>query len=287
MARDRLIVRPGRDADIAERNTENAGEFRGKKRAKKFLEKKKAQIARLQNALFAQKQHGVVIVFQAMDAAGKDSAIKEIFEAVDPHGCHVTSFGRPSEEEMSHDFLWRHGRYLPRRGHMAVFNRSYYEELIVVRVHGDLLVKQNLPPEALLDIWHGRFTDINAHEAYLARNGIIVIKFFLHISKDEQKARFLERLTRPEKNYKFSAGDMKERECWDKYMKAYEKMLTATSTPHAPWYVIPSDHKWNARALIADIIVKRLRALNPHYPVLDREQRKDLLVLREDLQLED
>lgn len=274
MRHDRFLVTPGRKVRLARFNTRGSGGIRSKEAAKELLGKRAVQIAELQNMLFAQRQHGVLVIVQAMDAAGKDSAIRRVFGLVDPHGCNVVGFKRPTDEDLLHDFLRRHGPYLPQRGHLSVFNRSWYEEKLAVRVHPEFLARQSLPREALRDIWDGRAEDINAYERYLVRNGIIVIKFFLHVSREEQRQRFLERMTRNDKKYKFSAGDLGERALWKRYMDAYEKTLTATSTRHAPWYVIPADRKWHTRAVMADIMVARLRELNLSYPTLTTEQRR-------------
>lgn len=280
------LIRPGSKVRLQQRETSAKG-FEGKKQAKKILVEKRKKLGELQNKLFAQKMHSVLIIFQAMDAAGKDSDIREVFSGIDPHGCHVTSFGRPSEEELAHDFLWRHQQHLPRKGHIGIFNRSYYEETLPVRVHPDLLALQNLPPEGLHNIWEHRFQDINAHEEHLRRNGTLVIKFFLNLSRDEQRMRFIERIVRKEKNYKFSSGDIKERALWNEYRKADEAMLEATSTEHAPWFIIPADKKWLSRAIIASIIAEKIKELKPIYPCMNRERRKELLLLKFDLEHEE
>lgn len=274
MRHRRFRVRPGKKFRLSRFDPRSSGGIRSKKAAQELLAKRAAQIAELQNVLFAQRQHGVLVIVQAMDAAGKDSAIRRVFGLVDPHGCNVVSFKRPTDEDLLHDFLRRHGPYLPQRGHLTVFNRSWYEEMLAVRVHPEALARQNLPRAAMRDIWDGRFEDVNAYEKYLVRNGIVVIKFFLHVSREEQRKRFLERMTRKDKNYKFSAGDLGERALWKRYMDAYEKTLAATSTREAPWYVIPADRKWHTRAVMADIVVARLRELNLSYPTLSVEQRR-------------
>ncbi|MDP3771470.1 MAG: polyphosphate kinase 2 family protein [bacterium] len=284
MRHDGFLVTPGRKVRLSRYQPRSSGGLRSKKAAKELLGKRAAQLAELQNMLFAQRQHGVLVIVQAMDAAGKDSATRNVFARVDPHGLSVVSFKRPSEEDLLHDFLRRHTIHLPQRGHMTVFNRSWYEEMLAVRVHSEYLARQNLPREAMRDIWKGRFRDVNAYEAYLARNGIVVIKFFLNVSRDEQRERFLERMTRKDKNYKFAAGDLKERALWKQYMRAYEKMLAATSTPEAPWYVVPADRKWHTRAIMADIIVARLKELRLSYPSLDPAQLRELRAQRKVLE---
>jgi PPK2 family polyphosphate:nucleotide phosphotransferase len=223
-------------------------------------------------------------MFQAMDAAGKDGAIKHVMSGVNPQGCQVYSFKAPTSEDLNHDYMWRTSRRLPERGHIGIFNRSYYEELLVVRVHPDILKNERIP-EPLLgkDIWGKRFEDIHNFEKYLSRNGVVVRKFFLNLSKKEQKRRFLERLDTPDKNWKFSAGDLHERKCWDDYMKAYEETIAATSTRHAPWYVVPADNKWYTRLIVAAAIVDTMKELKLAYPKVDPEQRKQLLAAKAEL----
>jgi PPK2 family polyphosphate:nucleotide phosphotransferase len=220
-----------------------------------------------------------------MDAAGKDGAIKHVMSGVNPQGCQVYSFKAPTSEDLNHDYLWRTTRRLPERGHIGIFNRSYYEEALVVRVHPDLLKNERIP-ELLVgkDIWDKRFEDIHNFEKYLSRNGVVVRKFFLNLSKKEQKRRFLERLNTSDKNWKFSAADLHERECWDDYMKAYEDMIAATSTKHAPWYVVPADNKWYTRLIVAAAIVDTMTELKLTYPKVDPEQRKQLLAAKAQLE---
>jgi len=286
MRHDSFAVKPGERVRISRHHPRGSGGVRSKNHAKALLAKRAPQLAELQDMLHAQGQHGVLVIVQAMDAAGKDSAVRNVFGRVDPHGCNVVSFGKPTDEELAHHFLWRHERHLPRRGRIVVFNRSYYEETLAVRVHPELLARQNLPRAALKGVWRRRFRDINAHEAHLVQNGIIVVKFFLNVSREEQRVRFLERMTRRDKNYKFGAGDLAERALWGRYMRAYRKMLAATSTTHAPWYVIPADRKWHARAIMADIVVARLRKLGLCYPALGREQRRVIRAQRKVLERE-
>jgi PPK2 family polyphosphate:nucleotide phosphotransferase len=235
------------------------------------------QMAELQQKLYAQDRWALLIIFQAMDAAGKDSAIKHVMSGVNPQGCEVYAFKPPSEEELDHDFLWRASKALPRRGHIGIFNRSYYEEVLIVRVHDELLQRERLPnPLVTKHLWKERFEDIGNFERYLARNGIVIRKFFLNVSKEEQKKRFLERLKEPQKNWKLSPADVAERERWDDYMAAYEEMIAHTSTEHAPWYVVPADNKWFTRAVVAEVIVDTLEQLKLDYPEVDAAQRKAL-----------
>ncbi len=241
-------------------------------------------LARLQDRLYAQNRWAVLLIFQAMDAAGKDSAIKHVMSGVNPQGCQVYSFKAPSAEELDHDFLWRCWKRLPERGRIGIFNRSYYEETLIVRVHPELLARQQLPPELVTRrIWKERFKDIRAFERYLHRNGVLVCKFFLHVSKEEQKRRLLERLERienPDKNWKFSGADVAERRHWDAYMAAYEDMIRHTATPEAPWYVVPADHKWFTRLVVAAAVIDALASLDLRYPKLGPVQRKELAAAR-------
>jgi PPK2 family polyphosphate:nucleotide phosphotransferase len=236
-----------------------------------------AALAELQDKLYAQDKWAVLLIFQAMDAAGKDGAIKHVMSGVNPQGCQVFSFKSPSAEDLDHDYLWRCMKCLPNRGHIGIFNRSYYEETLVVRVHPEFLASQKLPPELVgKGIWKERFEDIRNFEQYLTRNGVLVRKFFLHISKQEQKRRFLERIERPEKNWKFSASDAKEREHWDEYMDAYEDMIRHTATKEAPWYVVPADNKWFTHRVVADAIIETLGSLGLKYPDVGPDKLKEL-----------
>jgi PPK2 family polyphosphate:nucleotide phosphotransferase len=236
----------------------------------------------LQDMLYAQDRWAVLLIFQAMDAAGKDGTIKHVMSGVNPQGCQVFSFKTPSSEELDHDFLWRCMKYVPERGRIGIFNRSYYEETLVVRVHPEFLEKQTLPPELVTkDIWKERFHDIRNFERYLTRNGVVIRKFFLHVSKGEQKRRFLERLENPEKNWKFSANDIKERAYWGDYMTAYEDVIRYTSTPEAPWYVVPADNKWFTRIVVAAAIIETLDGLNLQYPKVSKEKLKELAAARQ------
>jgi PPK2 family polyphosphate:nucleotide phosphotransferase len=231
----------------------------------------------LQERLYAQDSWSLLIVIQAMDAAGKDSTIEHVMSGVNPQGCQVHSFKQPSSEELDHDFLWRCATRLPERGRIGIFNRSYYEEVLVVRVHPELLAAQRLPPPVVSRrIWKERFQDINAFERHLHRSGVAVLKFFLHVSKDAQRDRFLARMDTPAKNWKFSAGDVREREHWHEYMAAYEDMIRHTATPHAPWYVVPADHKWFTRLVVADAVSETLKRLDLHFPAMSPGKRKEL-----------
>jgi PPK2 family polyphosphate:nucleotide phosphotransferase len=248
-----------------------------KPRAKEALAIGIEALAELQDMLYAQDRWSVLLVFQAMDAAGKDGTIKHVMSGVNPQGCQVYSFKAPSAEDLDHDFLWRCMRYVPERGRIGIFNRSYYEETLVVRVHREFLERQTLPPELVTkNIWTERFQDIRSYERYLARNGTVILKFFLHVSKREQKKRFLERLDNPEKNWKFSANDIKERAFWNDYMDAYEDTIRNTAAPEAPWYVVPADNKWFTRVVVAAAVIEALDSLGLHYPKVSKEKLKEL-----------
>jgi PPK2 family polyphosphate:nucleotide phosphotransferase len=252
-----------------------------KARAKETLAMGIEALAKLQDILYAQDSWAVLLIFQAMDAAGKDGAIKHVMSGINPQGCQVASFKAPSAEELDHDYLWRCQKHLPERGRIGIFNRSYYEEVLAVRVHPEFLGKQHLPPQVVdKKIWEHRFQDICAFERYLARNGIAICKFFLHVSYAEQKRRFLERLDTPEKNWKFSAADIAERQHWREYMVAYEDMIRATATPWAPWYVVPADHKWFTRAVVAGAVIDAMASLDLKYPEVDKAQRAQLAAAR-------
>jgi len=255
-----------------------------KPRAKEALARGTEALAELQDKLYAQDRWALLLIFQAMDAAGKDGAIKHVMSGVNPQGCQVFSFKAPTSEDLDHDYLWRCMRSLPERGRIGIFNRSYYEEALVVRVHPEFLAKQKLPPELVTrDIWKERFQDIRAFERYLGRNGVRVRKFFLHVSKKEQKRRFLERLDDPSKNWKFSANDAAERGHWGDYMKAYEDMIRHTATKDAPWFVVPADNKWFTRVVVAAAIVDALASLDLAYPKVGKQQREELAAAREAL----
>ncbi|MCI0606884.1 polyphosphate kinase 2 family protein [bacterium] len=255
-----------------------------KEKAKEALETGVEALSELQEMLYEQDSWSVLLIFQAMDAAGKDSAIEHVMSGVNPQGCQVASFKAPSSEELDHDFLWRCQRHLPERGRIGIFNRSYYEEVLIVRVHPELLAKQKVPKKLLGDnVWKRRYRYIRAFERYLSSNGIVILKFFLYVSRKEQKQRFLARLEDPEKHWKFSAADVKERSFWKDYMKAYERMIQNTATKNAPWYVVPADNKWYTRIVVASAIIKTLGALDLHYPKIPEENLKDLAAAKKAL----
>jgi PPK2 family polyphosphate:nucleotide phosphotransferase len=255
-----------------------------KPRAQEALAAGVEALAVLQDMLYAQDRWGVLLIFQAMDAAGKDGAIKHVMSGVNPQGVEVYSFKSPSAEDLDHDYLWRCMKRLPERGRIGIFNRSYYEETLIVRVHPEFLSNQRLPPELVTkDIWKDRFQDIRSFERYLVRNGIIIRKFFLHVSKKEQKRRFLERVEEPFKNWKFSASDMKERQFWGQYMEAYEDMIRQTATPDAPWFVVPADNKWFTRVIIAAAVIDALGSLNLRYPEVGEATLKELAAVKKEL----
>jgi PPK2 family polyphosphate:nucleotide phosphotransferase len=258
--------------------------LRNKEEAEEVLLEGIERLKELQERLYAQDKWGVLLVFQAMDAAGKDGTIEHVMSGVNPQGCQVYSFKAPSPEEVDHDFMWRTTKSLPERGRIGIFNRSYYEETLVVRVHPELLEKQRLPRKLITKrIWSERFEDINAFERYLARNGYLILKFFLHVSNDEQRDRFLSRLNEPKKNWKFSLSDAKERHYWNEYMAAYEDTIRHTSTPHAPWFVVPADNKWFTRAAVAAAIVEALEKLDLKFPQVDEAKLKELDAARVEL----
>jgi PPK2 family polyphosphate:nucleotide phosphotransferase len=255
-----------------------------KPKSKEALARGVMALAELQDKLYAQDKWAVLLIFQAMDAAGKDGAIKHVMSGVNPQGCEVYSFKSPSAEDLDHDYLWRCMKCLPNRGHIGIFNRSYYEETLVVRVHPEFLAKQKLPPELISkNIWEERFEDIRNFEQYLGRNGVVVRKFFLHVSKKEQKKRFLERIDDPLKNWKFSSNDANERDYWDDYMKAYEEMIQETATKHAPWYVVPADNKWFTRVVVAAAVIETLASLDLAYPEVGESKLKELAAAKKKL----
>jgi len=263
------------------------GGLESKQQADGWLAKGVAQLSALQDKLYADDRWALLLIFQAMDGAGKDSAIKHVMSGVNPQGVQVYSFKQPSAEELDHDFMWRTMRCFPERGRIGIFNRSYYEETLIVRVHPELLEKQRLPPSLVTrDIWKERFQDINALERYLTWNGVVILKFFLHVSREEQRKRFLKRLEDKKKNWKFSASDVKERGFWDAYMEAYEEMIRHTATPHAPWYVIPADNKWFTRLVVAAATADALEGLHLSYPKTSAAQRKELEAQRAALEKE-
>ena len=255
-----------------------------KPRAKEALASGITVLSELQDMLYAQDRWALLLIFQAMDAAGKDGAIKHVMSGINPQGCQVYSFKSPSSEDLDHDYMWRCMKCLPERGRIGIFNRSYYEETLVVRVHSEFLASQRLPAELVTkDIWDQRFQDIRAFERYLTRNGVLVRKFFLHVSNKEQRKRFLSRIEEPEKNWKFSANDVKEREHWDQYMEAYDDMIRNTATKRAPWYVVPADNKWFTRVVVAAAVIEALASLDLAYPTISDAKRKDLAAAKRQL----
>lgn len=272
-------VLPGAAAQLKSRPTLDKPFYESKRDYKKKLEKTVEDIAKLQEAMYADDRFSMLLIFQGMDTAGKDGAIQHVLSGVNPLGLQLFSFKQPSAEELDHDFLWRTSKRLPERGRIGVFNRSYYEDVLVVRVHPEILTAQGIDTELVNsgEIWQQRFESINAHEAHLAINGTRILKFYLHLSKKEQARRLLSRIEEPEKNWKFNPGDLKERESWDAYRQAYEACLSATSTLAAPWFVIPADDKRNARLIIAQIVLDELRALDPQYPTLNKASHEEML----------
>jgi PPK2 family polyphosphate:nucleotide phosphotransferase len=266
---------------------EELGKEKIKDRAQEVLEENLKKLRDAQDMLYADNRYSVLIVLQAMDAAGKDGTIKHVMSGVNPQGCQVFSFKKPSSEDIDHNFLWRYMRCLPERGRIGIFNRSYYEDVLVVKVHPEILEAQPLPVKKFdKKFWEHRYEDINAFERHLVRNGTIILKFFLNVSKKVQKERFLERLERPEKNWKFSAADLAERRYWDDYQKAYEEALNATSTKEAPWYIVPADNKWVTRSIVADVLTTSITSLDLSYPEVSSEQKKALMKAKEELEKE-
>ncbi len=280
----RYRIESGRKFSLADIEPADTWKLKSKDHAQQWLEEGVARLSELQDLLYAQSQWSLLLIFQAMDAAGKDGTIKHVMSGVNPQGCQVFSFKAPSDEDLNHDFLWRTTRCLPERGRIGIFNRSYYEEVLVVRVHPEWLWRQKLPPALVTKkIWEERFESINCLERHLARNGVVILKFFLHLSKKEQRNRFLSRLEDPAKHWKFSAADMRERQCWNDYQRAYEDMIRQTASPHAPWHVVPADHKWFSRLVVAEAIVDALESLNLAYPKVDKAKRKELEAVRREL----
>jgi PPK2 family polyphosphate:nucleotide phosphotransferase len=270
-------VEDGEDFRMKDVDPADTGHLKSKEHADEALAEGIVRTAELQDRLYAQDNWALLLIFQAMDAAGKDGAVKHVMSGVNPQGCQVYSFKAPSEVELQHDFLWRTTRDLPERGHIGIFNRSYYEEVLVVRVHPEILKGQKTPPSLVgKDIWEERYEDIRCFERHMARSGTVIRKFFLHLSKKEQKKRFLARLDEPEKNWKFSASDIHERKYWDDYQDAYEEMICNTATKHAPWYVVPADNKWFSRLVISSVVVDTLESLNLAYPKVAEKKKKEL-----------
>jgi PPK2 family polyphosphate:nucleotide phosphotransferase len=287
MLRD-IAVEPGAKVNLKKDfDADFTGGFTGKADALQRVAENRQRLAALQELLYAHNQYGLLVIFQGMDTSGKDGAIRHVLSGVNPQGCSVTSFKKPSEEELDHDYLWRIHKAAPRRGTIGVFNRSHYEEVLVVRVHEQILAGQRLPAEARgPDVWAHRYEDINNFEKYLTRNGIVVLKFFLNISRKEQSKRLVARIDDERKNWKFSLNDFKERALWPQYQKAYEQLLEATSTPWAPWFVIPADNKWFARLAISEIIAEQLEGMNLAPPVVSPDTKAALLDIREKLKAE-
>jgi PPK2 family polyphosphate:nucleotide phosphotransferase len=282
---DELLVKPGRDIGLATFDCGSTGTFHSQDDAQASLQKDIKRLAELQDVFFASAQYALLIVFQGMDAAGKDGAIKHVMTGVNPQGVDVNSFKVPSTVELEHDYLWRTTIVLPPRGRIGIFNRSYYEELVVARVHSSVLEREDLPPGSIAspDLWKDRFEDVNAFERHMSRNGTLILKFFLHLSNEEQRKRLLKRIDTPDKNWKLSASDVHERTFWNHYHRAYEEMLEHTSTEWAPWYIVPADHKWFTRVAVAGIIVAKLEALGLTYPHVSDDQRAHLAALGEQL----
>jgi PPK2 family polyphosphate:nucleotide phosphotransferase len=281
----KVVVKPSQTVSLAkEFDSDYTGDFQDKAEAEDVLRSNIELLMEQQDMLYASSSQSLLLIFQALDAAGKDSTIKHVMSGVNPQGCQVYSFKGPSSEELRHDYLWRTTRCLPERGRIGIFNRSYYEEVLVVRVHPELLASQHLSPkEGGPHLWKRRFEEINNFERYITHNGIVVLKFFLNVSRKEQKKRFLKRIEQKEKNWKFSAADIRERQVWDKYMIAYEEIFSHTSTPWAPWFVVPADHKWFTRLCVSQIIVATLKALALKYPKLTKEQLDELEKAKQEL----
>jgi len=288
MKTENFFVPEGKKLNLKKHQTDFTGDYTDKREAVEDLIKNIQRLTELQDVLYAQNQHALLIMFQAMDAAGKDSAIKHVMSGLNPQGVHVNSFKQPSSEELDHDYLWRSMKQLPERGRIGIFNRSYYEEVLVVRVHPEILQFQQMPDKLEKDknIWKKRFEQICNFENYLTENGIHILKFFLNVSKDEQKKRFLKRINTPEKNWKFSAADVKERGFWDNYMQAYEDALQNTSTKNAPWFVVPADNKWFTRVAVSEIIIKKMESLDLQYPKVNDAHMQNLLEAKKLLEAE-
>jgi PPK2 family polyphosphate:nucleotide phosphotransferase len=287
MKNNKYVVPPKTKIKLAEFPPDDTGPFKNKEAAAQKLADDIAKLPELQARLYAQDNYALLIILQGIDAAGKDGTIKHVMSGVNPTGCRVTSFKSPTHEELDHDYLWRHVKALPARGMIGIFNRSYYEEVLVVRVHSELLELEKLPKHLKhKELWERRYREINDFEHYLVDNGVEILKFFLHLSKDEQKKRFLGRLEAEDKNWKYSEADVKERAFWDDYQAAYEDMLNNTSTERAPWHVVPADHKWFTRVVVADAVVSKLEAMDPQYPKVDEQRKQELAAARKLLETE-
>jgi PPK2 family polyphosphate:nucleotide phosphotransferase len=281
-----ILAEPGKKFSLNDYDPSYTAGFKDKDDALEMLEKDIKRLSELQDMLYASNTYSLLIVFQAMDAAGKDGTIKHVMSGINPQGCEVHSFKEPSREELEHDFLWRCAKRLPERGKIGIFNRSYYEEVLVTRVHPELILKQLIPGINSVDdidddFWKKRYEQINAFEKHIYENGTFILKFFLHVSKKEQRERFLKRIEQQEKNWKFSIDDVKERAYWDKYQQAFEDAINHTSTPYAPWYIIPADRKWFMRTAVGDIIVSTLESLNLKYPEVNDKMKTDLQIAKE------
>ena len=288
----RIIATPGTDIRLDDYATDYTGDFKSPREARQMLKRDVRRTARLQDMLYAYSRHSILIIFQAIDAAGKDGTIKHVMSGINPQGCQVFSFKTPSAGELKHDFLWRTTRRMPERGRIGIFNRSYYEEVLITRVHPEFILKQNIPGIYSVDdidgsFWEKRYTHINNFEKQQTDNGTIILKFFLHLSKDEQKARFLSRINNASKNWKFTMNDIQERKKWDSYQEAFEKAINKTSTQWAPWHIIPADHKWFMRTAVCDILVQTLEKLDLKYPAVGPESKKILAQAKEMLLNED
>ena len=287
---DQFLISPGEKVRLKDHDPGWAGDKKipkekRKQFAQELLSEDVSDLAEAQELLYAADTWSVLLIFQAMDAAGKDSTIRHVMSGVNPQGCQVYSFKHPSHEELDHNFLWRCMKALPERGRIGIFNRSYYEEVLIVKVHPELITSQRLPYDKVnKDFWQARYDDINAFEKHLARNGTLIVKFFLNVSKEEQRKRFLDRLNEPDKLWKFNPGDIKEREYWDDYLEAYEEMLRETSTRWAPWYVVPADYKWVTRAAVARIVVEKIKSLKLTYPKVTEEQKAGIEAARKELE---
>jgi len=287
MKNNKYVVPPKTKVKLADFPPGDTGPFKNKEAAAQKLADDIARLPELQARLYAQDNYALLIVLQGIDAAGKDGTVKHVMSGVNPTGCQVTSFKGPTHEELDHDYLWRHVKALPARGMIGIFNRSYYEEVLVVRVHPELLEHEKLPkPLKHKELWERRYREINDFEHFLVDNGVEILKFFLHLSKDEQKKRFLSRLEAEDKNWKYSEADVKERAFWDDYQAAYEDMLNNTSTERAPWHVVPADHKWFTRVVVADAVVSKLEELDPRYPTVDEQRKQELAAARKLLESE-
>jgi PPK2 family polyphosphate:nucleotide phosphotransferase len=287
MKNNKYVVPPKTKIKLADFPPDDTGPFKNKEAAAQKLADDIAKLPELQARLYAQDNYALLIILQGIDAAGKDGTVKHVMSGVNPTGCQVTSFKSPTHEELDHDYLWRHVKALPARGMIGIFNRSYYEEVLVVRVHPELLEHEKLPKHLKpKELWERRYGEINDFEHFLVDNGVEILKFFLHLSKDEQKKRFLSRLEAEDKNWKYSEADVKERAFWDDYQAAYEDMLNNTSTERAPWHVVPADHKWFTRVVVADAVVNKLEEMDPRYPKVDEQRKEELAAARKLLESE-